>query len=341
MLSIRVIEEAEELWDFAPQWKDLARRGAETPFQTPQWNLAWWELVGRRDPTLTLHTLVFERDGAPCAVAPLMLREEGGGRALNFVSDPYADYLDMLIDPAVEPSLIHQEFFAHLRRGLKEHWDVVQLREVPKTSSTLAYLQEDGGGERSVTLRPSSVCPRLELNDEAATARALGIKEYAVKQRRLGQIAPLACHHFAAPADIEARLPAYMAMHLRQWSPKLGRGISFDDATIERFYREAIRFLAPHGLLLLTELTLGGRPLAYYYGFIHRQTFWGYRPTYDVSMAKYSPGAVMHRLMFIDLKERGFRTFDFMRGDYAYKYRYANVLTRNTDLLMWPGGFAA
>jgi CelD/BcsL family acetyltransferase involved in cellulose biosynthesis len=335
MLSTHAIERFEELQEFAPQWDALAHRSARTPFQTPQWNLAWWELVGKHDASLRLHVLVLTQAGTVCALAPLVIKNTGAARVLAFLSDPYADYLDIIVDAsAVEPHVVYKEVCEHIRQGFSKLWDSVELREVPEDSGLCAYVRRSADAGRGLTLSESSECPKLQLDDDAAFDRAVNIKEYIVKQRRLSRLSPLVCRHFTETDEISARMPLYREMHLRQWLPRPNCGITFNDAVIVRFYDETVRLLAPHGLMMLTELMLGGQPVAYYYGFIYKRVYWAYRPAFETAMAKYSPGGVMHRFLFLHLREQNFVAFDFMRGSFAYKFRYANVSPKNSDVLI-------
>jgi CelD/BcsL family acetyltransferase involved in cellulose biosynthesis len=141
--------------------------------------------------------------------------------------------------------------------------------------------------------------------------------------------------HAGADA-IGTRMPAFIAMHLRQWMPRPDRGLTFDTEEFLRFYPGAVVHLADAGLLALAELTLAGKPLAFHLGFIFRETFWCYRTTFDVAARRHSPGHLLHQDMIRSLAEAGYRTLDFMRGDFAFKQEYADHVVCNRRIVVEP-----
>jgi len=309
----------------APAWLQLADRSARTPFQTYQWAAAWWELVGRLRPDHELHLVQVRRaDGPVCALAPLMVRGPGADRELVLATDPFADYLDVLVDDRLaDPADVVRLLGQHVREGLGSHWARAVLDEIPPWSPVRAM----DAAALGFASKEGSTCPRISLAP-APSGRA----EYAVKRRRLDRLGRLECRlHVDGPA-IAALMSSFMAMHLRQWVGRPDRGLTFDDAEMIAFYQGMATRLGAAGLLVLAELALDSRPIALYLGFRFRSTFWGYRTTYDVAYSRYSPGHVLHLMLFTVLRDAGFEMFDMMRGDYAYKSDYATATVVNQSL---------
>lgn len=335
MLEIQVVEKKEELEAIKSCWYTLAENNAITPFQTPQWNLAWWHHVGSFDTSLTLHILVILQKGQICAIAPLMIKKINNEKIILSLSDPYADYYDILVDNSITDSeVVYAKTLEHLCQGSPNLWNKIELKEVFSRSPLIEYFRTYSAANIGISLVSGSRCPRLEINDEKVFALAINKKEYLIKQRRLNRIGKLVCRHFMSPKEIQKRMPKFIEMHSREWLPRKHKKHTFDDPMVERFYTQSIWTLASQGLLMLTELTLDERPIAYYYGFLYKSVYWGYRLAYEIEFAKNSPGHVMHRLMFQYLKENNFKAFDFMRGAETYKYRYANTEYCNTDVLI-------
>lgn len=335
MLQIQVIEREEELKVIAMQWQILAENNAITPFQTFQWNLAWWQYVGSYDTSLTLHIILILKGGKICAIAPLMKKEVAGERILLFLSDPYADYHDLIIDTSIIDSrIIHAKLLEYFCQGFPKLWNKVELKELFSDSTLIEYLRTYSTINIKIDLVSSSQCPRLEINKEEVFTIASNKKEYVIKQRRLNKIGKLVCRHFTIAEQIMKRMPKFLEMHLKEWLPRNHRNHTFEDPTIKRFYNQSVGILASHQLLMLTELALDERPIAYYYGFVYKKVYWGYRPAFEIEFSKYSPGHVMHRLMFQYLQENNFTIFDFMRGNEGYKHRYANLEYHNTNVSM-------
>jgi CelD/BcsL family acetyltransferase involved in cellulose biosynthesis len=137
---------------------------------------------------------------------------------------------------------------------------------------------------------------------------------------------------YTQPGEIVDRMPRYMAMHVRQWFPRPDCGFTFTDPELLRFYLGCVPYLAPAGVLGLAELMYGSQPAAYYYGFLHRGAFWGYRPAYEAGFAETSPGAILQKELQSVLYRSGYDTFDMLRGDFAYKQRYATRVNQNLDI---------
>jgi CelD/BcsL family acetyltransferase involved in cellulose biosynthesis len=121
-------------------------------------------------------------------------------------------------------------------------------------------------------------------------------------------------------------------MHLRQWVGRPDRGLSFDNGDFTRFYVDSVSAMSAAGMLMLSELRLDSRPIAFYYSYYLRDCYYGYRPTYETAYGKLSPGGVLHLELLESLHRLGFHRFDFMRGAMDYKFRYASGSVRNASL---------
>ncbi|MER7755170.1 GNAT family N-acetyltransferase [Kitasatospora sp. NPDC097643] len=316
--SVTVSADTTALRALGPVWTRLAETGAATPFQTYAWNLAWWELVGERSPLFHLHVVTVTVRGRVALIAPLMVEHtDAGARILRFLSDPWGDYQDVVTNLDGEDLRVaFTTLNRHLEDGLGTGWDEIRFTEVRAGSRFAAHLITAPGTEWSAT--DSTLCPTRWLGDGPGSGRNSAGK--LARARRLGEVRLTLWNH---AQDIRDRLPDYTAMHVRQWYGRPDCGITFTDPEVARFYLECPRYLAPAGLLGLAELTIGTRPAAFYFGFLYRGTFWGYRPAYETQLARLSPGRLLHQLLFQQLAETGFHTFDMMRGDFAYKQTLA------------------
>src|SRR5262249_35857972 len=80
------------------------------------------------------------------------------------------------------------------------------------------------------------------------------------------------------------------------------------------------------GLLRSYVLTAGTQPCAFVLGYQGRETFHHVQIGYDPSFAGYSPGSVLHYLLFEDLiLHRPPRWVSFGYGDSEYKRMFGNV----------------
>src|SRR5262249_53341518 len=151
--------------------------------QTYAWNAGWWFLVGARRPALALHVVVFVIDGVIRAIAPFAVDSTAGTPVLRFLTSPYADFHDVLVDPAIDdPSPIYEDLLSHLRRG---PFARVELLEMPAANSLARFFAGCCG--RISGLRPveGERCVRLDFLDTKAFLRATTKRETLMKMRRL------------------------------------------------------------------------------------------------------------------------------------------------------------
>ena len=333
-LRLRVIESEDEFALLAIQWRELATDVALTPFQTFEWNWGWWRLVGSRQSQDRLHVVVLEKEGRMRALLPLIESGASERRTARMLTAPYADYHDVLVgEDDRTREMIYAVLFGYLKQQLATRWHRIELRELPEYSRFCRYLKTRSERESVVQANESSLCPTLDMHLSAELDRCLSIREYRRKERQLSGKGCVRCHHHVTKEAISRHMDDYMSMHLRQWIPRENCGITFSDESVIRFYRGIIEDLTPYGMLQLTELRLDRRPIAFYFGFRYKGTFWAYRPAFETALKRFSPGHIMHRYLFRDLVADGFEHFDFMRGDNAYKKLYANRCPHNVDFV--------
>jgi CelD/BcsL family acetyltransferase involved in cellulose biosynthesis len=175
----------------------------------------------------------------------------------------------------------------------------------------------------------SSTTVAIDLTDSAHKEHLIGRKEYLVKSRRLERLGKVSCRHHSEPGEIKRRMRAFVEMHRRRWSGRPDAVAPFDGGIIDAAFAAIVRHLAPRGLLLLTELALGGIPIAMYFGFTYGCRYGGYRTAFDEEHRRLSPGHLMLQRMIVDLSAAGFHELDLMRGAYLYKNDYASRRRRN------------
>jgi CelD/BcsL family acetyltransferase involved in cellulose biosynthesis len=332
-VETRVVSTMSELDGIAVAWHQLAEKVGRTPFQTFQWVKSWWSLVGEHDSSVRLHVLVVSDAEGVCAIAPFMVREENHGPVLRFATDPWADYQDILLDDTwTDGRAVLAAIGAHVHAGLGDAWIDVILDEIPPWSDLIIP------GRPGSRIEQSSTSYRLMFHDKTTAARvAGGRREHSMKRRQLARLGRLRFTLHAEPGPVAERMPAFMTMHLRQWTSRPDCEITFDDPSVVRYYSGMPERMGHAGLLALAELSLDDQPLAYHLGFRYRDTFWAYCATFDSGARRFSPGHLLIQSLIGTLTASGFHTVDFMRGDHAYKTEYTNQRMVNRRILIGLG----
>jgi CelD/BcsL family acetyltransferase involved in cellulose biosynthesis len=86
-----------------------------------------------------------------------------------------------------------------------------------------------------------------------------------------------------------------------------------------RLVRDLLETRAPGCSGTLSVLSAGGRPVAIHFGLRSAATLACWFPSYDVALAKYSPGLMLHLFMAEAAATAGLRRLDLGKGDDEYK----------------------
>lgn len=296
------------------QWNALLCVGdTQTVFQTWEWQKAWWGAFGRGQLLL----LAAERGGRIVALAPLFYDSgmiffvgSGGSDYLDFIG--HIDDLDLLAAllekaRARVPDFLGFRFY-HVPEQSRLAW---QLRVVAQRLG-LQYCDEG-----------SLPAPQLALSAEPETARAATRKKSLRRHerffRREGDLRVLHLHEGEA---ILPHLPAFFAQHIARWEvtpyPSL-----FHDAKQRHFYRTLTQLAASSGWLRFTRIEWQGHPIAFHFGFLYQGRFLWYKPSFDVALARRSPGEVLLRQLLLAALAEEADMFDFGLGDEPFKARFA------------------
>ncbi|MFD9123945.1 GNAT family N-acetyltransferase [Kitasatospora sp. NPDC059571] len=305
--------------EIADGWRRLV---AEDPhgswFATPEWVLSWWETLGAGAGSGEL-ALWRRPDGRVAAVVPLLrtavrlhprlpltapcltLLGSGPGAADHCGPPVAADHR-----PTVRAWLAER---AH------------------RTTLWLPDLDPEAAPVLPAGARPvaTAACPRTDLT---AGPDALGSRQFrsSVRRYRRKLDAEGVSFRWVGPAEAgPAELDEVLALH-RLRRAALGRPTTFDTGRRPlhlRVMERAARATAAQGngpAFLLAEHE--GRTIGGLYGFRWGTGFAYYQIGWDPAWAPLRLGTAVIAEAVRSCAEQGLRTFDFLRGTEAYKYRF-------------------
>ena len=317
-----VVECLDASWD-----RQVAANPTATPFQTAGWCRAWIREAAGTEGASPVLLRVGQADGTRVS-AGLQLHHDVGGPGLRPLTWPWADYHEAVGDAAECPDAA-----STLAEGIG--------RFLRQESARLDFPDLVPGGllheacvRLGAAITPSTPTAALDLRDAERVAEVLATGEIRMKGRRLARCGRVSTVHLADPGDVRGRLPTFFAMHAAQWRDRPDAVAPFDGGAVDRTYSAAVEDL--DGLVVLSELRLDDETLAMYYGFLSRRRYWAYRTTFAQAWRRLSPGHQLVHAMITDFVRQDVETFDLMRGDYAYKHRLANRLSRNVRAT-WTG----
>ncbi len=273
-----------------------------------------WRILALREGDELVAVLPLRVSAIPSRFFPV-------ARQLGFASAPVADYQGMLCAPGREREAVRA--FAAAVDAMR--WDRVWFSDVadPRVRDLLNALGTVHGAESTGT----TVCPRIELPgtwDAYAATLGQGTRGTTVRSiRRMREDLPDFRISSPSDGDVDAHVEAMVRLHHKRWGGNL--------RTSRTKYGRLHRAAYARGCLRMIILWDGARPIAGASSFADpvRGTYNLYQLAFDAAYGKYSPGKGAVGLAIRDAIENGFRVFDFLRGDEAYKTSYASgsVLT--------------
>ena len=285
-----------------------------TFFHTPRYLKLYWEELGQETPLL----LAFAVDEDPCAGAAAF---ELVGSTLRFLGGTeVTDYMGPVATPGSEDAVAKELVTALLT---VEGWTDVDLRGLPEDSPWLRRLQEAfTGAGLAVAIEDDSVAPCLPLPGtwEEYLAALPGKLRHEIRRKARRLEAETGGYEVVAttPATLTEDLDCFVELHRSSEGPK-GK---FMQPGMEIFFRRLGEEFLPDGVFRLSFVEVDGVKTAGAIGFSFNRTFSLYNSAYDREWSRLSPGMVL----VADLVERaigeGCTTFDMLKGDLPYKYRF-------------------
>jgi CelD/BcsL family acetyltransferase involved in cellulose biosynthesis len=326
-MNIEILRNIEQL--DRGHWNALAQKNAvNTIYQTYEWNHASEQIYGRPDGS---YILCVKDKGVLIAILPLMFSVTEKKRTLQFMAGHRSDYCDMICPDRQEEILALIWDFILSRR---KEWDLIRLNNVPLSTSFARYIKKNkilkGLSHRS----SQNEAVHLNFQDEAFTKRVLSKKrvhDYRNHLKKNGQYDML---HLIKPADIGPFLEDFFAQHIERWQKTLFPSLFLDEKN-KQFYRHIVRILPP-GWITFSVLKWKGKVLGYHLGFSYGKRFIWYKPTFNVSFGRYSPGQVLLQEVMEYAHAKGFEEFDLGVGKEEYKYRFSNRVSSNNSFKVYP-----
>lgn len=174
-----------------------------------------------------------------------------------------------------------------------------------------------------VTDEVEDVCPRVDISGGyEAYLDALPGKlrqELTRKTRKLSRDAGALELVEVAPDEVPGRLDDFLDQAAESDPDKRG---FFRRAKMHEWFRVLADEFAGDRVFRLHELQVGGLPAASAVSLVDRRTWGLYNTAFDPAMGSLAPGMVIVNLLIDVAATDGARTFDFLRGDEPYKYRF-------------------
>lgn len=336
--SVETVQTEAALAGLEDDWNRLSEN-TEHPnaFMTYGWFQAWFRQHSHENRGRLLpHVLVLRAGDAVAGIAPLVRRIASRFfrvRILEFATI-HADYNDMVVggEPAGQIRAV-VDFLAQTT----EQWDVVHLRDLRDTGNTIAEIESSlaSSGLHYLVLTEKENCPYLPLdgNVDYLMKRLSGHVRRVIR-KRIERAAPggLRVRIVENPQEESELLDKLIALDHQKslrsiYPPFIGRN--------PKVFQYLFKKLGPQGWLYVALLEQGNHTLAYQLGFRCGDKLWDYNKAYDQSYSRFAPGTLLLAGILDYGFERGFREYDFLRGEEPYKLVWSTAHHQRFGLLIW------
>lgn len=322
-------------------WDRLSKNSAHpNAFSTFGWFMAWARHSARKEDASRFQpaVLVFRRDEKVAGLAPLVRRTTTRFnmcvRRLEFVTQ-HADYNQPVVGEDTHG--LTAALAGHLARTAS-HWDLVDLRDLPDHEPYSEILQTSfaRAGIRFRVTAEQHPCPCMPLEpggaEQQITRLSGHVRRVLRKRRQLalesGAHVRIVEHPESEPGLLKTMLALESDKHERsEYSPFL--------APRSTLFRELFDTLGPQEWLYVALLERAGLPIAFQLGFRCGNRLWDYNKAYLGAHAKLAPGSQLLLALFDYGAERGFREYDFLRGEEEYKLIWSTESRGRSRIVAW------
>ena len=315
---------------FVTQWDELADRDPHaTLFQRARWLSRWdHDLAGQR----RMRTRALRRDGVLVGVLvetrELLGLPSGPSELIRIAGgDEVTAYLGPVAAPEDRPDAAR----AYLTLLSEDRgWDEVVLGGLAADAGwhELFATLAPGLGLGVVEVAVQDVCPHIDLAGgfDGYLARLPGRlrQELVRKSRKLARDAgPFEVHEYA-PADSAQGVEDFLAQAQQGEDDKAA---FFGRADMQRWFRTLADEFGPDGTLRVHRLDIGELRAAMTVSLVDTAGgMWGlYNSTFDPTLTALAPGMVLIWELIAQAAGEGCSSFDLLRGDEAYKYRFGAI----------------
>jgi CelD/BcsL family acetyltransferase involved in cellulose biosynthesis len=340
-MTATVVTLREELSALSARWDELAHNDPRDGFfRTSVWYRAWMEHIRPDAQPFVVVVRVGDKIVGLAPLCRLPYRDLGfrlqaiawGGREV--VS---GDFLDFIAESEVRSQVI-AEILSFLQTT-RSRWGLLAMGELVEGGASLDALENLGTRNKMLArLQETRICPYIALPatfDEYLNTLSSSMRYHVRRRVRDIEKKGARLEVYSEPQEITARLDTLIQLHLARWHRDNLPG-TFGRKGLAEFLRDVSANPPVGSSCRLYQLTHAGVPFAALLMFYFGQSALYYQAGWDPDspMVTHSPGVVVMAHSIRDAIDRGFRYYEFLRGDEAYKLRWTKTYRETTTLLL-------
>ncbi|QDV24958.1 GNAT family N-acetyltransferase [Aureliella helgolandensis] len=326
-MNAEIVCRTVELAEYTEQW----RRLAQTPLQSPEWLLNWWDAYS--SPVATLNTLtVCSPSGQLLGLAPLYFRDSWGmGRTLRFLGSGEAcsDFQSILCVPGYETPVAAAISQALIDSSGDGGWGICEFEGVgthdPVLGQVVKNLQTAG---YSLDTKQLESTWRVDLQGDWDQVVGRMCKSMRRQTRSLlkqfdGSEA-LKLTWSDSPTEFAQAFETLQDLHQQRWE-QAGKEGCFASSRFSKFTKAACQALHAKRQCSIATLVADQTPVASSLLLHGAQGNYVYQTGRDPNFPTQRYGTMLNALLLREMQHRQFQFVDFLRGNEVYKDRLGAV----------------
>ncbi|MBU0468560.1 MAG: GNAT family N-acetyltransferase [Candidatus Omnitrophica bacterium] len=303
-----------ESWD-----KLVYSSSHNTIFQTLEWNRAWWESYSSSNELFIIFIVSNEELEA---IAPLYIHIYNKKRVLKFIGTGRSDYLDFIYIQDKPESLFALLKFIDIKKHM---WDETAFDNILSESRTNGLLKDYSKiTNLKLSLYSSKPCPILEIDDDKNILHQITNKKHLVTlEKQIEKKGKLEIIHLYDKDRILDYLNIFFEQHINRQSTANISSLFLDENT-RNFYKRFLVSLSENKNIIFTVINCNKTPIAFHLGFVFNKTFYFYKPSFNISWFRFSPGQLLLKKLFEYIIQSDINVLDFGSGEDQYKNRFSN-----------------
>ena len=344
-VRIELIHDLEAVSRVQSEWNALREAADVSPYASFEW---WSTALLHFSRGAPLIVVLAWDDHRLAGVVPLELTTEKVARTRQPVLRFAGGWLPRapaLISPQADAAVVAEALLEALRCQ-RDRWLYCRMARVPSDSPLLgprSPVAGPAGVRRAVTWVGDSVIIDIPHSWDAyrqtlSSPQRKSLSRHTNGLRRSGplRLIRLGLTTPPPPADLDALLDDALLVSRLSWQGGAGDGRAISDDDTVAFFRDVSHRLAALGMLDLSVLYAGDRPVSFVWGAASWPRSTISKLGFDPDLSRHSPGVVHLGQLVADSIDRGVREIDFGHEFADYKLKWGRRRLPLYDVLYYP-----
>ena len=348
MPTVHEVNDLEELAGYRLLWNSLLpQTDKATFFQSLDWLELYWRHYGCGG---RLRVLIVSSADRPIGILPLVVRTEstrlGPVRVLTYPLDDWGTFYGPI---GPNPTATLLVGLKHIRQSGRD-WDLLDLRWVDAIGCDLGRTRramESAGFRPCEQAWRRAAVVRMERTwDDYWESLPKKWRHNVVRlERRLAEQAEITHVRYRPEPETsgggDPRWDLYDAcleIARRSWQGSSTTGTTLCHGSVAEYLRQTHARAARTGSLDLNLLLVDGRPAAFAYNYVYRDSVFALRAAYDPRLAAFGPGTVLQRMVLEESFRRGDRVYDLGTSGLDWKRHWQTSTTTSYRYTHFPTG---